>query len=203
MNLISLKNMDQTDEKNITAKVLDFLDLVSHRQSDRAYFDKQVEEDKLLRCIEAARLAPSACNSQPWTFVVVNDKELKNKIADSTSNRLLPLNHFTKQAPVHIVIVQEFANLTSSIGRAIKDKDYTLIDIGIAAEHFCLQAASEGLGSCMIGWFNEKKVKTLLNIPTNKRPLLIITLGYSADKMRKKKRKSIEKIIRFNKYSDA
>ena len=202
MNQISLKNMDQTDEKNITAKVLDFLNLVSHRQSDRAYFDKQVEEDKLLRCIEAARLAPSACNSQPWTFVVVNDKELKNKIADSTSNRLLPLNHFTKQAPVHIVIVKEFANLTSSIGRAIKDKDYTLIDIGIAAEHFCLQAASEGLGSCMIGWFNEKKVKTLLNIPTNKRPLLIITLGYSADKMREKKRKSIEKIIRFNKYSD-
>ena len=190
MNQISLKNMDQTDEKNITAKVLDFLNLVSHRQSDRAYFDKQVEEDKLLRCIEAARLAPSACNSQPWTFVVVNDKELKNKIADSTSNRLLPLNHFTKQAPVHIVIVQEFANLTSSIGRAIKDKDYTLIDIGIAAEHFCLQAASEGLGSCMIGWFNEKKVKTLLNIPTNKRPLLIITLGYSADKMREKKEKA-------------
>lgn len=203
MNQISLKNMDQTDEKNITAKMLDFLNLVSHRQSDRAYFDKQVEEDKLLRCIEAARLAPSACNSQPWTFVVVNDKELKNKISDSTSNRLLPLNHFTKQAPVHIVIVQEFANLTSSIGRAIKDKDYTLIDIGIAAEHFCLQAASEGLGSCMIGWFNEKKVKTLLNIPTNKRPLLIITLGYSADKMREKKRKSIEKIIRFNKYSDS
>ena len=203
MNQISLKNMDQTDEKNITAKVLDFLNLVSRRQSDRAYFDKQVEEDKLLRCIEAARLAPSACNSQPWTFVVVNDKELKNKIADSTSNRLLPLNHFTKQAPVHIVIVQEFANLTSSIGRAIKDKDYTLIDIGIAAEHFCLQAASEGLGSCMIGWFNEKKVKTLLNIPTNKRPLLIITLGYSSDALREKKRKSIEKIIRFNKYSDS
>ena len=195
--------MDQTDEKNITAKVLDFLNLVSRRQSDRAYFDKQVEEDKLLRCIEAARLAPSACNSQPWTFVVVNDKELKNKIADSTSNRLLPLNHFTKQAPVHIVIVQEFANLTSSIGRAIKDKDYTLIDIGIAAEHFCLQAASEGLGSCMIGWFNEKKVKSLLNIPTNKRPLLIITLGYSSDALREKKRKSIEKIIRFNKYSDS
>ncbi len=203
MNQISLKNMDQTDEKNITAKVLDFLNLVSRRQSDRAYFDKQVEEDKLLRCIEAARLAPSACNSQPWTFVVVNDKELKNKIADSTSNRLLPLNHFTKQAPVHIVIVQEFANLTSSIGRAIKDKDYTLIDIGIAAEHFCLQAASEGLGSCMIGWFNEKKVKSLLNIPTNKRPLLIITLGYSSDALREKKRKSIEKIIRFNKYSDS
>lgn len=195
--------MDQTYERNKTTNVFDFLNLVTKRQSDRAYLDKQVEEDKLLRCIEAARLAPSACNSQPWTFVVVNDKELKNKIADTTSNRLLPLNHFTKQAPVHIVVVQEFANLTSSIGRAIKDKDYTLIDIGIAAEHFCLQAASEGLGSCMIGWFNEKKVKLLLNIPMNKRPLLIITLGYSADKLRGKKRKSIGKITRFNKYSDS
>ena len=99
--------------------------------------------------------------------------------------------------------MQEFANLTSSIGRAIKDKDYTLIDIGIAAEHFCLQAASEGLGSCMIGWFNEKKVKSLLNIPANKRPLLIITLGYSADTLREKKRKSIEKITRLNNYSDS
>lgn len=195
--------MDQTYYRNKTTNVFDFLNLVTNRQSDRAYLDKQVEEDKLLRCIEAARLAPSACNSQPWTFLVVNDKELKNKIADTTSNRLLPLNHFTKQAPVHIVVVKEFANLTSSIGRVIKDKDYTLIDIGIAAEHFCLQAASEGLGSCMIGWFNEKKVKSLLNIPTNKRPLLIITLGYSADKLRKKKRKSIEKITRFNKYSDS
>jgi len=195
--------MDQTYYRNKTTNVFDFLNLVTNRQSDRAYLDKQVEEDKLLRCIEAARLAPSACNSQPWTFLVVNDKELKNKIADTTSNRLLPLNHFTKQAPVHIVVVKEFANLTSSIGRVIKDKDYTLIDIGIAAEHFCLQAASEGLGSCMIGWFNEKKVKLLLNIPMNKRPLLIITLGYSADKLRGKKRKSIGKITRFNKYSDS
>lgn len=194
--------MDQKIERNKTSS-FHFLNLVSNRQSDRAYLDKLVEEDKLLRCLEAARLAPSACNSQPWTFVVVNDKILKNKIADTTSNRLLPLNHFTKQAPVHIVIVQELANLTSSIGRAIKDKDYTLIDIGIAAEHFCLQAASEGLGSCMIGWFNEKKVKSLLNIPANKRPLLIITLGYSADTLREKKRKSIEKITRFNNYSDS
>lgn len=195
--------MDPKIERNNRTSSRDFLKLVAYRQSDRAYLDKQVEEDKLLRCIEAARLAPSACNSQPWTFVVVNDNELKNKIADTTSNRLLPLNHFTKQAPVHIVIVQEFANLTSSIGRAIKDKDYTLIDIGIAAEHFCLQAASEGLGSCMIGWFNEKNVKSLLNIPANKRPLLIITLGYSADTLREKKRKSIEKITRFNNYSDS
>lgn len=192
--------MAQTDNQNSDNKTFDFLNLVLKRQSNRAYLDKQVEEDKLLRCLEAARLAPSACNSQPWTFIVINEKELKNKIADTTSNRLLPLNHFTKQAPVHIVIVQESANITSTIGGAIQDKNYPLIDIGIAAEHLCLQAAAENLGSCMIGWFNEKKVKSLLDIPANKRPLLIITLGYPSDLLRKKKRKNKEKIIRYNNY---
>ncbi len=193
--------MDQSKKPKGDYSASDFLKLVLNRQSNRAYFDTPVEKDKLFRCLEAARLAPSACNSQPWTFIIVDEKDLKNKIADTTSNRLLPLNHFTKQAPIHIIIVQEFPNLTSSIGRAIKDKDYTLIDIGIAAEHFCLQAATEGLGSCMIGWFNEKKVRSLLNIPTNKRPMLIITLGYPSDSLREKKRKSIEKITRFNNYS--
>ena len=193
--------MDQSKKLKNNCSGSDFLQLVISRQSNRAYVDSPVEKDKLFRCIEAARLAPSACNSQPWTFIVVDEKELKNKIADATSHHLLPLNHFTKQAPIHVVIVQESPNITSSIGGAIKDKDYTLMDIGIAAEHFCLQASTEGLGSCMIGWFNEKKVRSLLGIPNNKRPLLIITLGYPADSSRIKKRKNIEKITRFNNYS--
>ncbi|NOY37139.1 MAG: nitroreductase [Chlorobi bacterium] len=177
-----------------------FLTLALKRQSDREYSDRPVEKEKLLRCLEAARIAPSACNSQPWTFIVVDDPELKNKIADATSNRLLPLNHFTKQAPVHVVIVQEKAKLTSSLGGAIKDKEYPLMDIGIAAEHFCLQAASEGLGTCMLGWFNEKKVKKFLDIPASKRALLIITLGYSKQDTRKKQRKELKDITRHNNY---
>lgn len=177
-----------------------FLDLVKKRQSDRAYLNKAVEKEKIERCLEAARLAPSACNSQPWTFIVVDDEKLKNRIADATSNALLPLNHFTKQAPVHIVIVRESPKLTAKLGALIKDKDYPLIDIGIAAEHFCLQATSEGLGSCMLGWFDEKKVRTLLDIPEMKRPLLIITLGYPAKKLRVKKRKKLSDIVRYNSY---
>ncbi len=179
---------------------IDFLALTKLRQSDRAYLDKPVEKEKLMKCLEAARLAPSACNSQPWTFIVVNDVDLKNKVAEATANALLPLNHFTKQAPIHVVIVQELPKLITLVGSAIKDKEYPLIDIGIAAEHFCLQAASEGLGSCILGWFNEKRIKQLLNIPANKRPLLIITLGYPAKPTREKKRKELEKIIRFNRY---
>ncbi len=177
-----------------------FLELVNKRQSNRGYSDKLVEKEKVVSCIEAVRLAPSACNSQPWRFIIVDDPVLKNKLAQTTSNRLLPLNHFTNQAPVHVVIVNEGSNFTATLGNKIKNRNFSLIDIGIAAEHFCLQAEEIGLGTCMIGWFKEKEVKELLNIPEKKRPELIITLGYPTDVHRKKKRKKIEKIMSYNKY---
>jgi nitroreductase len=179
----------------------DFLELAELRQSDRRYHPgKPVEKEKILKCIEAARLAPSACNAQPWKFIVVDDHQLKNQVADATSNRLLPLNHFTKQAPVHVVIVREGANVTSRLGQVIRDKAFPLMDIGIAAEHFCLQAACEGLGTCMLGWFDEKKVKKLLRIPASKRAELIITLGYPASPKRAKKRKKLHEIVSYNLY---
>ena len=177
-----------------------FNELVNLRQSNRTYSNKEVEKEKIITCIEAARLSPSACNSQAWKFIVVDNPEIKKKLAQTTSNRLLPLNHFTNQAPVHIVLVNEGSNFTASLGNKIKNKNFSLIDIGIAAEHFCLQAAELGLGTCMIGWFNEKKVKKLLQIPEKKRPELIITIGYPSDKQRDKKRKKIKNIMSYNKY---
>jgi len=103
---------------------------------------------------------------------------------------------------VHIVVVREKANLTSNLGQFIKNKEYPLIDIGIAVEHLCLQAVEEGLGTCIIGWFNEKKVKKLLGIPLNKRAELLITLGYPArDEIREKRRKTLGDIVSFNKYA--
>ncbi len=180
----------------------DLLEIIRNRQSDRKYHEKPVEKEKLNRCLEAAKLAPSACNSQPWTFIVVDEPGLKNAIADTTANRLLPLNHFTKQAPVHIVIVEERPNLTSRLGEMIRDKKFTSMDVGISAIQLCLQAEAEGLGTCMIGWFNEKKVKELLSIPESKRALLIITLGYPAGRKRKKIRKDFVKVVRYNNYRD-
>ena len=182
-------------------KQFNFLDLVSLRQSDRGYLDKPVDNEAIKRCIEAARLAPSACNSQPWKFIVIDEPELKNEVAKATSDKILPLNHFTIQAPILVVVVREGANLSSKFGTIVKKKPYTLIDIGIATEHFCLQAASEGIGTCIIGWFNEKKVKKLLNIPERKRAELIITLGYrSKEELRKKIRKDFTDIVSYNKY---
>lgn len=181
---------------------VDFLDLVQKRQSVRGYLPQPVEKEKVERCLEAARMAPSACNAQPWTFIVVDDAALKNQLADLTADRWLPLNHWTKQAPVHIVIVVESANLTSRIGAKVKKRDFPWIDVGIAAEHFCLQAAAQGLGTCMLGWFKEDNVRDLLKIPTSKRVGLIITLGYPSDiNIRPKIRKKMTQMVRWNQYS--
>jgi nitroreductase len=179
----------------------DFLELVRTRQSVRGYTPRPVEKAKIERCLEAARLAPSACNAQPWTFIVVDDGDLKNRLADLTADRWLPLNHGTKQAPVHVAVVVERANLTARIGAKVKKRDFSWIDLGIAAEHFCLQAAAEGLGTCMLGWFREDKARKLLNIPADKRLGLIITLGYPADGMiRPKIRKETRSMTRWNSY---
>ena len=179
----------------------ELLQLIGQRQSVRGYVNTPVEKEKLMRCIEAARLAPSACNAQPWKFIIIDEPVLKNTIADLTSSKLLSMNHFTKQAPVHIAVVREKANFTSNMGQVIKDKEYPLIDIGIAVAQFCLQATVEGLGTCILGWFQEKKVKQLLHIPTNKRLELIITVGYPAtDEIRQKVRKDVDQILSFNGY---
>lgn len=178
-----------------------FQRLINNRQSVRGYKPDMVEKDKLDRVLEAGRIAPSACNAQPWKFIVVDDPELKNKVADATSNRVIGINHFTKQAPVHIVVVLEPANFNSNFGSIMKDKNLPLIDIGIAAAHLSLQATAEGLGTCILGWFNEGTIKKLLNIPKSKRVILVITLGYAAsDELREKKRKTTDEVVSINKY---
>ncbi|MGL5317746.1 MAG: nitroreductase family protein, partial [Bacteroidales bacterium] len=161
---------------------------------------KPIEKEKLYRILEIARLAPSACNAQPWKFIVVDDESLRHQIADATSNRLLSINHFTKQAPIHLLIVEEPANFSSSIGSFFKKKHFPHIDIGIVAEHICLAAADEGIGSCMIGWFDEKKIKKILNIPSSRTVVLDIVLGYSTQELRSKKRKQMSEIVSFNGY---
>ena len=183
-------------------KLMDFLELVQRRQSVRAYDPaRPVEHDKLERCIEAVRLAPSACNAQPWKLVIVDDPDLRKKVAEAASAKWLGINHFTNQAQVLVVIVREDPNFTSKLGTVLKDKPYTIMDIGIAAAHFCLQAASEGLGTCIMGWFNEPAVKKVLGIPKKKRAELIITVGHPLkEETREKTRKRREEICSFNCY---
>lgn len=176
------------------------LELIISRQSDRKYSDKPVEKEKLDRIIEAGRLAPSACNAQPWKFIVVTEPMLISKIAEAASAKLIGMNTFVAQAPVQIIVVREKPNMSSKVGSTIKNKDYSLIDIGIASENICLQARAEGIGSCIIGWFDEKMLRKLLVIPRSKRVELIITIGYSLSDHREKKRKPPEETISYNKY---
>jgi nitroreductase len=183
---------------------MQFSELVRVRQSVRAYQGKPVEKEKLNSILEALRLAPSASNGQPWKVIVVDDPELKNKVAKAAFSSATPLNKFSLTAPVIIVLTVEKMKLITQVSAWLKKREFSLVDIGIAAEHFCLQAAELGLGSCIIGWFDEDPIKELLHIPKNKKIGLLITLGYPADgyEIRQKKRKDFQDIIQFNKYKE-
>ena len=172
-------------------------ELIQKRQSDRKYESRPVSREMVMKCLEAARLAPSACNSQPWKFVVVDDVALLPQMGAAAAG--MGMNGFAREVPVIVAVVLEKMNLTARIGSVIKDKEYSLLDVGIAVEHFCLQAAELGLGTCIMGWFDEKKVKKLLGIKGKRVPLLI-SLGYPAGGTRKKARKSLEEMSSWNQY---
>jgi nitroreductase len=179
-----------------------FQELISRRQSVRKYQEKSVEREKIDKIIEAVHIAPSTCNSQPWKLIIVDEPELKKSVALATFSKTISFNKFAVQAPVIAVLVIEKAKLIAQIGGSIKNQEYPYYDIGIAAAHFCLQAAELGLGTCIIGWFDEKKIQQLLNIPEKRKIGLVITLGYPPEDfiLRQKIRKPVEEICRFNSY---
>jgi nitroreductase len=181
---------------------LDFIGLISKRQSVRKYSEVKVDHDVLKRCLEAARLAPSASNSQPWKFIIIDEEPTRTLLAEATYSTIVVFNRFTLQAPVLVVIVLDKPKLITRVAMVVKKRDWQLIDIGIAAEHFCLQAAEEGLGTCMLGWFDEKKVKKILNIPAEKTLGLMISVGYAPEGylLRTKIRKPLEEITSYNSW---
>lgn len=177
---------------------MSFLELVRKRQSERKYSDKPVPRDMIERCIEAARLAPSACNSQPWTFMVV-EGTIKDQLAAAAFSGLYSMNAFAARAPVLIVVLTERSKYTARLGGQIRGVQYSLIDIGISCEHLILQAAEDGLGTCWLGWFNEKGVKKVLGLPRTARIDVIISMGYPESmNLRDKNRKSVDEVRRFH-----
>jgi len=178
------------------------LDLLKHRKSIRDFLDRPVEREKIMMCLEAARLAPSACNSQPWKFIVVDDRQLKNKLCEAAFSGIYSINSFCKMAPVIVVVISGKSKFLARIGEMFRGTKYYLIDIGIAIEHFVLQAEDLGLGTCWIGWFNEGAVKSILNIPQHKKLDILIVLGYyNREKLGPEHgREPIDKIASFNAY---
>lgn len=176
---------------------ISFAELAKIRQSDRKYKEQAVEKEKIIQCLETARISPSANNSQPWKFVVIDNHDIKEQIAECSIG--LGMNKFTHQCPVIVAVVLEKQNFMSTIGSMIKNKDYCLFDVGIAVNQFCLQAADLGLGTCIIGWFDEKKIKKILGVKNRRIPLLI-SVGYPDAPTREKVRKPLEAMSSWNKY---
>jgi len=173
-----------------------FMELVNLRESNRKYSDKKVSRELIDTCLEAARLAPSACNSQPWSFIVVDDEKTKNEIVDKTMGGIYKSNAFVKSAPVIIIAVTEHSSYIARMGGFLRDVKYNLIDMGIAGEHLALQAAELGLGTCWLGWFNEKELKKILGLSKSTRIDIIFSLGYpdEATPHRNKARRTLEEI---------
>ena len=172
---------------------MDFLEIAKTRQSCRGYDPQRpVEPEKLEAILEAARLAPSACNGQPYHFTVCKG-ETAAEVARATQS--LGMNKFASQAPVLIVISEEAYVKSAAMGARVKGNDYRSIDIGIAAAFITAEAAAQGLGSCILGWFDDEKIRSICGLSHPVR--LVITLGYPKDTLRAKKRKDLSELVSY------
>lgn len=179
---------------------MDFLELVRIRFSTRSFLPKMVERTKLEKCLEAARLSPSACNGQPWRFIVVESETLKGRLAGEAFNGPYKMNSFAGEAPVLVVVVTVPTKTAPRLAGLFRNLSYPLIDIGIAAEHFVLQATEEGLGTCWIGWFNERNVRKVLGLDRNERVHVILAVGYTDRETAQQKRKDRRKLEEMSEY---
>ena len=172
---------------------MDFLTIANHRQSCRSYDENRpVEQEKLDAILEAVRLAPSACNGQPYHLTVCQGDSAK-EVAKATMG--MGMNKFAMQAPVLIVISEMPYVKSAALGAKLKKNDYRSIDIGIAAAYLTAEATAQGLGTCILGWLDDDKLRKICGLEYPAR--LVITLGYPRedDKLRSKKRKEISDLI--------
>lgn len=176
-----------------------FLELVEKRSSVRRYSSRPVPREVLGRCLEAARQAPSACNVQPWYFIVVDEPELRARIGQAAFSGIYSMNSFAKAAPVLVIVVRDKSSYLSALAGYCRGVQFSLIDMGISCEHFVLQAAEDGVGTCWLGWFNERAVKKMVGIPSGKKADIMICMGYPEDgQVLSKARRSLSEISRFN-----
>ena len=172
---------------------MNFTDIAINRQSCRSYdAARQVEKEKLDAVINSARLAPSACNAQPYHLTVCTGETAK-AVAKATQG--MGMNKFTADVPVMIVISEKPYNSTAAVGSKVKHNDYRSIDIGIVSAYITAEAAAQGLSTCILGWFDDEKIRALCGLSAPVR--LVITLGYSKDAPRTKKRKNKDQLIQY------
>ena len=174
---------------------MDFLEIASTRQSCRSYEEnKPVEQEKLDAVLEAARLAPSASNGQPYHFTVCRGQAAKDV---ALACRGLGMNKFAVQAPIAIVVSEKPYVKSAAMGARVKGNDYRSIDIGIAVAYLTAEAAAQGLATCILGWLDDKKIREVCGLDAPVR--LVVTLGYAkeGDILRKKVRKDLDELASF------
>lgn len=173
---------------------MNFTEIAEARQSCRSYNpDREVEAEKLERILESARIAPSACNGQPY-FITVCKGDAARSVAKAVQG--MGMNKFATDAPVMIVLSEMPYVASAALGAKVKKNDYRSIDIGILAAHITLAATAEGLGTCILGWLDDGKIREICDLDGAVR--LVITLGYAkdGDPLRSKKRKDMDRLIR-------
>ena len=171
-----------------------FTEIALARQSCRSYDEiRAVEEEKLSAILEAAQLAPSACNSQPYHFTVCRGEAAK---AVAAATQGMGMNKFSSQAPVLIVISEADYNKSAALGAKVKGNDYRSIDIGITTAYLTAEATAQGLSTCILGWLDDEKIRKICGIDHPVR--LVITLGYAKDDpLRNKKRKELSQLVSY------
>ena len=173
---------------------MSFMELARTRQSCRSYDpDREIESEKLSAILESARLAPSACNGQPYRITVCKG-EAASAVAKAVTG--MGMNKFAADAPILLVVSEEPYVPTAAFGAKVKKNDYRSIDIGIVAAHITAEATEQGLGSCILGWLDDEKIRRICSLDQPVR--LVITIGYAKDEtVRPKKRKTLDELIRY------
>lgn len=172
---------------------MNFTEIAKTRQSCRSFDSaRPVEREKLEVVLEAARLAPSACNAQPYRFTVCVGESAQG-IAKAVMG--MGMNKFAADVPVMIVVSEQPYNASAALGAKLKKNDYRSIDIGIATAYLTAEATAQGLSSCILGWLDDEKIREICGTDTPTR--LVIALGYAkaGDELRTKKRKSYEELV--------
>ena len=172
---------------------MNFTEIAQARQSCRSYDPaRAVEQEKLDAVLTIARLAPSACNGQPYHITVCKGEAAK-AVAKATQG--MGMNKFATDAPVLLVISEKPYVASAALGAKVKGNDYRSIDIGILAAYITAEATAQGLSTCILGWLDDKKLRELCHLDAPVR--LVITLGYAnaGDSLRSKKRKDLVELV--------
>ena len=184
---------------------MDVKTAIETRRSIRKFENIPVEREKISQCLEAARLAPSACNAQPWHYSVIDDPQVKADFCKEAFDGIYKMSAWAANAPVIVAVVSDRGNFTSRMGNWFRKTEFYLVDQGISGEHFVLRAWELGLGTCWMGWFDAKKAAKFFNLPSSKKLEHLFIVGYPSPQALKDAphgRRRLEEIVSYNEYKE-